>query len=61
MSDRTSQATETATRGGELTAEPNGEMTAEPNGEMTDIVKSGWGDRPLAICCTRTFPRHDNQ
>jgi hypothetical protein len=32
-----------------------------PYRERTDIVKSGWGEGSLAICCVCTFPRHDNQ
>jgi hypothetical protein len=32
-----------------------------PYREKTDIVKSGWGEGSLAICCSCTFPRRDNQ
>ena len=50
-----------ATPNGGQAAPQNGGLTATPDGGPADIVKSGWGDRPLAICCTCTFPRHDNQ
>ena len=51
----------TVTPEGEQTAPPNGDRAATPAGEQTDIVKSGWDKGQLAICCTCTFPRDDNQ
>jgi hypothetical protein len=50
-----------ATPNGGGTVTPEGEQTATPNGDQTDIVKSGWDKGQLAICCTCTFPRDDNQ
>ena len=37
-------------------ATPNGDEAATPNGDWTDIVKSGWDNGQLAICCSCTFP-----
>ena len=51
----------TVTPEGYRAAPLNGGQTATPAGEQTDIVKSGWDKGQLAICCTCTFPRHDNQ
>ena len=51
----------TVTPEGEQTAPLNGDQAAPPNGGPTDIVKSGWDKGQLAICCSCTFPRDDNQ
>ena len=52
---------QTAPPNGGQAARPNGRPTATPDGDPTDIVKSGWDKGQLAICCTCTFPRDDNQ
>ena len=57
----TPEGDQTAPPNGGPTAAPNGGQAATPNGGPTDIVKSGWDKGQLAICCTCTFPRDDNQ